>query len=110
MVFFEIMIIVYLFVFIFGVFAGGLAIALEENVYNMDEVLNNPFEAFLCVFQWQAFVLFTSRQYINLFGSTLLVIITTFLFFPFNILVFAIIVFLLFIKAICLGFLWVFKK
>lgn len=94
----DIIIKIHIFIFIFGVIIGGILIIFDGIIYDRYYVLSDFKQFIRCAFQWQ-FIPWEYIEIINKKGKTILTIILTILFFPYNILI---ILILIALKLICL--------
>ena len=94
---------------IFVGMVGALALGLSE-FYDMDDVLVSRKEFFRCVFQWELFVWEAPKEYVNVAGRIILVLLSTIFVMPFNITVFVMLSFFEFIRFLVWMFLKIFGK
>lgn len=110
-IFLSVLAIYYLFVFVLVGVAGSLAISLSGEIYEMDDCLKNKKDFIHCIFMYQyAAAILLDLYGINRAGIVIVEILTTFSVWFLNVLIFAILCFLLILKGICYLFLLIFRK
>lgn len=100
----------YMFVFVFAGVAGSFAITLSEEVYDMDNCLNNKTDFIHCIFMYQFAIKYLLEDQINTVGIVILELLTTLSVWFLNIGIFFILLFCLLLKGICYGFWLIFRK
>lgn len=89
---------------------GSLAITLLEEVYDIDNCLNNKTDFIHCIFMYQFAIKYLLEDRINTVGIVILEALITLSVWFLNIGIFFILLFCLLLKGICYGFCLIFRK